>query len=81
MGQTIAEALKDEGRNEGRQEGRQEEAIAARRQTLLMLLQKRFGPLPKKTVARIRAAKDVQQLDVWLGKVVTAENLSDLGIN
>lgn len=73
MGQTIAEALMEEGRKE--------EAVAARQQTLLRLLRKRFGILPKKTAARIETSQDIRRLDAWLDKVLTAATLKDMGIN
>jgi len=76
MGKTIAEALRDEGRAEGHAEGRVEYA----RSTLLRLLRKRFGEVPQDTADCIEGTSDLDQLNVWVDRIITAEILEDMGI-
>ncbi len=64
MGRTIADELKAE----------------ATRSSILRLLRKRFGELPLVTVDRIEATDDLDQLNVWLDRFVTAETLEDMRI-
>jgi hypothetical protein len=73
MERTIAQELQDEGRRQ--------EAVQARQQTLLRLLRRRFGDVPKATAAAVKGCKDVKQLDTWLDNFATANALADLGIN
>jgi hypothetical protein len=68
MGQTIAEALKAEGRKE------------ERRNNLLFLLRERFGELPRGLVATIEATTDMTQLEEWLKRFVKAKRLKDMNI-
>jgi len=77
MGQTIAEAL----REEGRQEGRQQAEVRLRRKILLRQLKDKFGDLPTKTIRTIKASADVDKLDRWLDGVVTADSLEALKIS
>jgi hypothetical protein len=72
MRKTIADVIKAEGRRE--------EAIRARRQTLLRQLRRRFGDLPAEIVDLVKATEDVHQLDAWLDRVVEAEALEDMEI-
>lgn len=58
---TIAEQLKAEGRVEGRVEG----SLAARRESLIVVLEARFGPLDDSERARIASAGG-EQLLRWL---------------
>jgi hypothetical protein len=77
MGQTIAEALREEGRIEGKKEGN----LEAKQETLLLLLRRKFGKKVTSAVAaNVRKTQDVQLLDQWLGNVLDAEMLEDLGI-
>jgi hypothetical protein len=73
MGQTIAEALREEGRIEG--------TVQARQDTLLLLLRRKFGKkVTSAVVANVRRTKDPQILDQWLGNVLDAQRLDDVGI-
>ena len=72
MGQTIAEAL--------REEGKQEERIRSRQQTLLRQLRGKFGDVPKKTVQAIKATTEVKQLNTWLDRVVAVKTLEEMHI-
>jgi len=82
MGKTIAEQLREEGAREGKREGMRTgaraAAIATRQQTLIRLLDKRFGTIPANIRDTIRATRDVSQLDRWLDQFVTAERLEDI---
>jgi hypothetical protein len=72
MGKSYAETLKEEGREQGE--------VRARRNTLLRLLRKRFGDLPAEIIERIGATNDIEQLDTWLDRVLTASSIEDMAI-
>jgi hypothetical protein len=72
MGRTIAEALIEQGKHE--------EALASRKETLLLQLRKRFKKVPRKIEARIAATTNLQDLKTWLGNVIDAATLADVGI-
>jgi hypothetical protein len=76
MRKTIADVFRDEGR----QLGRREEAISARRETLLRQLTLRFKKVPPATEQVIRATTDLARLDAWLDALLTARTLRDVGI-
>jgi hypothetical protein len=69
---TLADVHRDEGRREG--------ALAANRRTLLRLLRQRWAPLPPETEQTIEATQDANQLDEWLLRFATAEDLDSIGI-
>ena len=68
---TIAQTMHAEGKAEGLAEGLAE----GKATTLLRLLQRRFGPVPRRLRDRIAAA-DVGQVDAWLDAVLDAPSLS-----
>jgi hypothetical protein len=72
MPQTIADALREEGRQEG--------AVHALQQTLLSLLRAKFGRIPRATEKLIRATKDPARLDAWNVRAGTATTLDEVGI-
>jgi Putative transposase, YhgA-like len=87
MAQTIAEALEEQGMRRGLEKGREEALEQARREglrksqdTLVRLLRLRFGRVPRAVVQMIRATQDVEWLDTWLDRVITAPTLADIGI-
>ena len=79
--QTIAESWiaegRVEGRVEGRAEGRVEGRVEALQDTLLNLLQIRFGYVPEGVSARVRGAQDEGLLQAWFEKAATAVSLSE----
>ena len=76
MGRTIAEGLKAAGLKKGRREGE----LRLGRRTLLVLLHQRFGELPAPLVAAVEPTTNIEQPEAWLGRVLEAESLEDLGI-
>ena len=72
MGKTIAQALIEEGM--------EKEKVNSRQTMLIRLLDKRFGRVPDETLQAIQATQDVDQLDGWLDRLVTAKSLRDVGI-
>jgi hypothetical protein len=80
MGKSYAQVLIERGLAEGLEKGREEAAITTRKQTLLRLLSKRFGELPKAVSERINATNDTAQLDAWLELFATADRLEDVKI-
>jgi hypothetical protein len=74
MGQTIAEAIWEEGRSKGQGEGE----LSHARRMLRQLLTRRFGPLPEDVLQRIEAATDVERLTASGLEVLSMEKLDDL---
>ncbi len=62
---TTADMLRAEGEVRGRAE------------TLLQLLEMRFGPVPAETAAAVRGAT-VQRIEAWTARVLTAGSLDDV---
>jgi hypothetical protein len=65
------------GRLEGRLEGRQEGRLEGRRETLVALIELKFGPLPCWAAPRIHHAES-DQLDAWTKGILAAESLEVL---
>jgi hypothetical protein len=77
MGQTIAEALREEGLIEGEHRGE----LKGRRQILLLQLRQKFGrKVTPAVVAAIERTNDVGTLDQWLATILEAADLNELGI-
>jgi predicted transposase/invertase (TIGR01784 family) len=79
------EQVREEGRQEGRQQGLQQGRQEGRQQgrqeveaeTLLLLLETRFGSVDQATGDRIATA-DADQLVKWIKRFATAERLADV---
>jgi hypothetical protein len=80
MHQTIAEALKAEGRKEGEKRGEKRGELRALRQVLLRQLRQRFPALPQTVAQRVEATTDIGQLQEWIDRVLTAETVKQMGI-
>jgi hypothetical protein len=82
MGQTIAEAMWEEGRLKGRSEGLSEgEAkgeLGASRRILCRLLTTRFGLLPEGVVQGIESCTDLDRLTAAAQQVLSLDKLEDL---
>lgn len=76
MAQTYAEELRAEGREKGREEGQ----LAGLQRALLSQLRARFGKISKKIEHTITSTADIEQLDTWLARVLTAKKMSDMKI-
>ena len=73
MGRTIAEALREEGIVEG--------TLKAKQQTLVFLLRRKFGKkVTSAIVSNVKKMKDVAILDEWLGNVIDATTLDQVGV-
>lgn len=72
MRRSIADMFREEGMRLGE--------VRARRLTLLRLLRKRFGEVPRALEDVIEASEDIEQLDNWLDRFATAKALSQVGI-
>jgi predicted transposase YdaD len=80
MRQTMADWLRQEGKKEGRKEGRKQGEVRALRRTLLQQLHARFGDVPEELLAAVQATRNVEQLEAWLGRIVTAATLEDMNL-
>jgi hypothetical protein len=69
---TWAEKIEEKGRKEGLLEGK--------REALLQLLTRKFGPLPEKTVSQVRAVDSPKKLDRYLNRVLAASSLAEMGL-
>ncbi len=77
----VVQEWKAEARREGLQEGKREGKLEGRREgmrdTLLRILQKRFGAIPVDLTTAIRAGTDITQLEAWTDAALTAASLDD----
>jgi len=78
---TWAEEMKEEGRKEGLKKGRQEGLLKGKRDALLRQITKKFGPLPEETVSRVGAIESLEQIDLYLDRVLVASSLADMGLS
>ena len=80
MGKTIADVIRDEGMKEGIKEGIKEGEIRSKRETLLRLLEARFGKPAADVHDVVESTTDIEQLDTWLERFATAKTLKQVGI-
>jgi hypothetical protein len=73
LGPTIVDLAREEDREVGRQEGR----VQGIRESLLKMLQKKFGRLPKKLQRQIEEADDSERLEQALLSVSDCATLGD----
>ena len=62
--------------DEIREEGR----VFGKRETLLQLLATKFGSLPEETTSRVQAMDSLDELERYLGRVLTAKSLDEMGL-
>ena len=76
---TIMEKLRAEGEAKGEArglaKGEARGLAKGEAKSLIRLLERRFGPLPAAVKARVDGA-DLDQLDVWIDRVLDAKNLN-----
>jgi hypothetical protein len=77
MATNWAERLEAKGREEGLQEGMRE-GLRAMRESLLSLLEQRFGPLPETTRERVEAISSLERLTRLVSRVLTVRSLAAL---
>jgi hypothetical protein len=65
----------EEGGEKGLEEGREKGLLEGKRETLLRLLAKKFGSLSEDVTAHVRALQSVDEIDVYLDRVLTATSL------
>lgn len=68
---------RQEGHQQGHQEGHREGQARGKAESLLRLLQRRFGPLPADLSERVHAAS-TDELDRWTDRVLDARTLAEL---
>ncbi|MEV5813987.1 hypothetical protein [Streptomyces mutabilis] len=70
----VAEKVREEGRVEGREEGRVED----RAEMTLRILEWRDVPVTDAVRERVLACSDLNQLEAWARRAMTAERAEDL---
>ena len=84
MGKTMADVLIEKGQRKGERKGerkgRNEAAIETRQQTLIRLLRRRFRNVPAEIVNAVQTTREIDRLDQWLDRLVTAGSLGELEI-
>jgi len=84
MEMTWADRLRQEGFEagvrEGLEKGEEKGEEKGRRDIVLELLERRFGPLPRATVKRVRALTSSEELSRLAARVLDAPSLEDLGL-
>ena len=68
-----------EWERKARREGRQEGLLLGTRKTLLRLMTRRFGLVPRRVRAQINAISSVRELEEMTDKVLTASSLQEMG--
>jgi hypothetical protein len=69
MGQTIADALREEGKKEG--------ALQFAQETLIGVLCEKFGRVPRALQQQIKATTDIARLRAGVYQVVKVDSLHD----
>ena len=77
---TWADEIREEGRKEGLEKGRHAGLVAGKRDTLLQQLATKFGSLPEETTFRVQAMESLDELDRYLGRVLSANSLDEMGL-
>jgi hypothetical protein len=70
--------IKDLGRTEGKAEGKVEGEAKGKAEALLKLLRRRGIELAPEDTARIRACRDLTQLDAWFDQAFTVKSAAEL---
>ncbi|MBI3270893.1 MAG: hypothetical protein HYZ53_17965 [Planctomycetes bacterium] len=76
----IAEKAEKKGVKLGESRGVKLGESRAKRETLLALMQTKFGPLPRITARRVAAIGNSRRLDTLLRRVLTAATLEGMGL-
>ena len=74
---TGAQILRAEGKAEGEAKGKAEGEAKGKADTLLKLLELKFGALPDSTTRNVRGAT-LEQLDSWIERILQATSLEDV---
>ncbi len=80
MRKTWSEQLMEKGEKRGEKRGELRGRIAAKRETLLGLIRRKFGPVPPEIEARVEAIDDLARLDDLLARILTAGSLEEMGV-
>ncbi len=80
MGQTIAEALIEEGFVKGVAEGRAEGELHANREILRRLLIRKFTDLPETVLQQIEGCADLQRLKAAIDRVLEVKSLDEFNL-
>ena len=79
---TAAEELRAEGRREGRREGQREGNIEGRivgkQDTLVRLIERKFGALESVAKQKINACRDMDRLDRAIDLFLDAESVEEV---
>jgi hypothetical protein len=78
MGQTIAESLIEEGFEKGIEKGIEKGKLTIARETVRLLLEDRFGPLPESLVQRIDSINELPRLQAAFRQGLRLQKLDDL---
>ncbi len=76
-----ADRMKAKWAKEGLEEGREKGKIEGKRETLLRLLAKKFGSLSEDVTVHVRALQSVDEIDVYLDRVLTATSLEEMELD
>ncbi len=79
--QTWMDKLLSQGEKKGREEGLRAGVMEGKRQTLLVLMERKFDPLPERVTARVRSIESVDELDRLLDLILTASNIGEMKLD
>ena len=77
---TWADEIAEKGFAKGLEKGRQSGLLSGKREALLQQLITKFGPLPEHATSRLHSTESLDELDVYLDRVLTAESLEEMGL-
>lgn len=67
-----------QGREEGREEGLEEGLVKGKREAILRLLEAHEVPVDASTRSRIEECSELERLDTWFTRAITAESADEL---
>lgn len=70
----------EKGLEKGREEGREEGRLEGMRAVVLGLLERRFGPLPAASRAKLERIPSAEELSRLADRVLDARSVEDLGL-
>ena len=79
--ETWMDKLLRQGEEKGHKEGHRVGWAEGKRQTLLTLMERKFGPLPGTVKARVRSIESMDELDSFLERILTATKLEEMQLD
>ena len=79
--QDVDETWMDKLLRQGEEKGREEGLLEGKRQTLLTLMERKFGPLPATVTAHVQSIESAEVFDRLLEQILTASTLEEMQLD